>query len=205
MTARPIDFKRARQGLARLDALLETYPELREPDAQARLAAWLDAEVQDEMATMADYAEKTRARVQRLRERRKREGWTQHELWLDPASTALMTQLMQPGENVSGVVQRALQALAQPSGIPEIVTSNDSSIFASIVTSNAPIDMMDPRQRKAAVVARLREMYEQQKLSYQKIADQLTAEGVPTLSGDGRWHKKTVYKLLKPATPRSDR
>ena len=32
--------------------------------------------------------------------------------------------------------------------------------------------------------------------SLQKIADQLNAEGVPTLSGHGRWQKGTIGNLL---------
>jgi hypothetical protein len=45
MSGRRLDLPRVRQGLARLDALLEAHPELREPDAQARLTAWLEEEV----------------------------------------------------------------------------------------------------------------------------------------------------------------
>ena len=45
MSGRRLDLPRVRQGLATLDALLEAHPELREPDAQARLTAWLEEEV----------------------------------------------------------------------------------------------------------------------------------------------------------------
>lgn len=198
MNGKPIDIKRARQGLARLDALLETYPELREPDAQARLTAWLE----EEQRAMADYAEKTRARVQRLRERRKQSGWTQHELWLDPASATLIEQLKQPGENVSAVVQRALQALAQHQRVPseaiDSVTSDDTPELKSNVSSNGSIDHMDPRHRKAALVARLREM-KAQGMSLDKIASELNREALPTLSGKGSWKKGTIGNLLAEA------
>jgi len=33
-------------------------------------------------------------------------------------------------------------------------------------------------------------------LSLQKIADRLNADGVPTLSGKGRWQKGTIGNLL---------
>ena len=44
MSPRPIDLRRVQQELARLDALLKVHPELREPEAQARLTAWLEQE-----------------------------------------------------------------------------------------------------------------------------------------------------------------
>jgi hypothetical protein len=186
-----VDVRRARQGLARLDALLEAYPELREPDAQARLTAWLE----EEQRAMTDYAEKTRARVQRMRERRKQAGWLQYELWLDPASAALIDQLKQPGESLSGMVQRALQALAQASVRQNVVTSNDTSKTNGNVTSNAQVRTLSQQQRKAALLPRLLEM-KAQGLSLQKIVDQLTREGIQTLTGDGQWHKRTIGKLL---------
>jgi hypothetical protein len=46
------------------------------------------------------------------------------------------------------------------------------------------------------VVERLRAM-RAQRLSYQAIANQLNAEGVPTLSGRGRWQMGTIGNLLK--------
>jgi hypothetical protein len=54
---------------------------------------------------------------------------------------------------------------------------------------------MHPQQRKTAMVQRLRAMYAQG-LSYQAIANQLNAEGIPTLSGKGRWRAGTVGNLL---------
>jgi hypothetical protein len=45
MSGQRLDLPRIRQGFATLDALLEAHPELREPDAQARLMAWLEEEV----------------------------------------------------------------------------------------------------------------------------------------------------------------
>ena len=48
---------------------------------------------------------------------------------------------------------------------------------------------------KAAMVQRIRAM-QGEGLSLQAIANQLNAEGVPTLSGRGRWQKGTVANLL---------
>ena len=36
-----------------------------------------------------------------------------------------------------------------------------------------------------------------QGLGYRRIAERLNAEGIPTLSGRGQWHKSTVWKLIK--------
>ncbi len=48
---------------------------------------------------------------------------------------------------------------------------------------------------KAALLTRLRAM-QAEGLSLQAIANQLNAEGVPTLSGKGRWQKGTISNLL---------
>jgi hypothetical protein len=125
MSPRPIDLTRAKAGLARLDALLEAHPELREPEAQARLTAWLEEEQRGMRARKGKQTGdvKTRARVQRLRERRKQTGWVQHELWLDPESAARSAKLRQPAESLTDVVRRALRALeaqeAHPTGQDE--------------------------------------------------------------------------------------
>jgi excisionase family DNA binding protein len=49
---------------------------------------------------------------------------------------------------------------------------------------------------KAQLLTRIRAMH--QSLSYQAIADRLNAEGIPTLSGKGRWQKGTISNLLTP-------
>jgi hypothetical protein len=48
---------------------------------------------------------------------------------------------------------------------------------------------------KAALVDRLRAM-QAEGLSLQAIANRLNSEGIPRLSGKGRWQKGTVGKLL---------
>jgi hypothetical protein len=52
--------------------------------------------------------------------------------------------------------------------------------------------------QKAAVLTRLRAM-QAEGLSLQAIANRLNNEGVPTLSGKGRWQKGTIGNLLAQA------
>jgi hypothetical protein len=63
---------------------------------------------------------------------------------------------------------------------------------ASLPPSSPPPARDDP---KAALLSRLRTM-QGEGLSLQKIADRLNTEGVPTLSGKGRWQKGTISNLL---------
>jgi excisionase family DNA binding protein len=48
---------------------------------------------------------------------------------------------------------------------------------------------------KAGLLTRMRAL-RKSGLSFQAIADQLNAEGIPTLSGKGRWQKGTIANLL---------
>jgi hypothetical protein len=57
-------------------------------------------------------------------------------------------------------------------------------------------------QPKAALLRRIRSM-QAEGLSLQKIADRLNADGVPTLSGKGRWQKGTIGNLLAQAEERA--
>jgi excisionase family DNA binding protein len=93
-------------------------------------------------------------------------------------------------------VRRAdLAALVQPEPYPVLVLPEDRE--PPHVT---PVDLT-PVQRKAALVPRLRAL-QAQGLSMQAIANQLNAEGVPTLSGRGHWQKGTVSDFLSEATAR---
>jgi hypothetical protein len=177
MSPKPIDLRRAR---VRLQALVDAYPELREPEAQARLTAWLEKEER----TMRGQKDKPKGdttayvRMQRMRERRKQAGWQPYELWLDPETSVLLSDLKQPGEALHTLVRRALRALAR----------EEQGDHAG--------ETLSPVQRKAALVARMRAMHAQG-LSGQAIATQLNAEGEPMLSGRGTWEKGTVDNLLK--------
>ena len=190
MSPSPIDLRRAR---VRLQALVDTYPELRDPEAQDRLTAWLA----QEQRTMTGRKgkpkgdEKARARVQRLRERRKQAGMKAYELWLDAPTAELLAELKQPGEALHETVGRALRALqGQSTQGGQSVTSNATSSVAG--------DTLSYDARKLALLARMRAM-QSEGLTLQAIADQLNQEGMPTLSHKGTWKKGTVYNLLKEA------
>jgi hypothetical protein len=101
-------------------------------------------------------------------------------LWMKSDTSALAIELKQPGESLHAMVDRALRTLAQA----------ERGGHAGEVGSYP--------ERKARIVARLREM-KAGKDSNQAIADQLNADGVPTLSGRGRWHKGTIADLLAEA------
>jgi hypothetical protein len=179
MSPRPIDLPRIQAGLARLQALVDAYPELREPEAQARLTAWLEKEQRNMTARKGKPKsdEKARARVQRLRERRKQAGWQPYELWLDPETAGLLSELKQPGEALHALVRRALRALAQ---------AEQGGHAGETLSYDA---------RKAAILARLRAM-KAEGLTLQAMTNQLNAEGIPTLTGKGRWQKGTIGNML---------
>src|SRR5262245_22919776 len=115
MSPKPIDLRQVQQGLARLDALLKVYPELRGPEAQARLTAWLAQEqctmTQEKRTGKQTGDVKTRARMQRMREKRKQAGMKAYELWLDPDTATLLIQLKQGGESLPRLIRRALLTL----------------------------------------------------------------------------------------------
>jgi len=59
-----------------------------------------------------------------------------------------------------------------------------------------PIPAVPPScPTKADLLTRLRAM-RHDGVSFQAIADQFNAEGIPTLSGKGRWQKGTIGNLL---------
>jgi hypothetical protein len=66
---------------------------------------------------------------------------------------------------------------------------------ASLPPSSPPPARPEP---KAALLQRLRAL-QAEGLSLQKIADRFNHEGVPTLSGKGRWQKGTIGNLLSQA------
>jgi hypothetical protein len=149
MSPRPIDLTRARAGLARLDALLAAHPELREPEAQARLTAWLEEQRGMRARKGKQTGDvKTRARVQRLREKRKQEGWQQHELWLNPEAAGILARLKHRGESLHGVVRRALLALEAQERYP--VAQHVPSNVCQEAPSERPTDAVTPPRRKTA-------------------------------------------------------
>ena len=120
---------------------------------------------------------KTRARVQRLREKRRQSGMKAFEVWLLPE---MVERLKQPHESVSQLMARALTTLqAQETPEPAPMTG----------------DTPHPVQYKESMLARLRAMHAEG-LTLQAIANRLNSEGVRTLTGRGRWHKGTIADLL---------
>jgi Recombinase len=76
-------------------------------------------------------------------------------------------------------------------GSSNTVLQEDGTIAASDTSAQQP-GILD----KAALVARLHQM-RASGLSLSQIARRLQAEGLPTLSGKGKWQKGTVDKLLR--------
>jgi excisionase family DNA binding protein len=78
----------------------------------------------------------------------------------------------------------------------ESVTAPDVDRVAPPGAVEAPAPAFThPQARKAAVVARLHDL-RAKGLSLQAIANQLNAEGVPTLSGRGTWKPGAIGNLL---------
>jgi Recombinase len=120
----------------------------------------------------------TTARKRRYRQRRRAAQLKAYEVWL-PA--ALVDELKQPDESINALVARAMDALRQQA--PEAMRPPPATAG------------LTSEQRKAALVARLREL-KAQGLTLQAIANQLNAEGEPTLTHKGTWQKGTVGNLL---------
>jgi Recombinase len=158
----------------------------------------------------------TKERMQRLRAKRKDQGQKQAEVWLDAAARERIERLQQPGESLSHLLDRALAALEQqdtqahgrttyrivttesppsPPWTYQSGTREEVSDRAQSVTGGVSSDATNPLQRKAALLARLREL-KAQGLSLQAIANQLNQEGLPTISGKGTWQKGTIGNLL---------
>jgi hypothetical protein len=185
--------------------------------------------------------------MQRQREERRALGWRDANIWLAPEAQQQVARLSEPGESLSTLIGRALNALdilqsrkgtrsetsevhseaVEQEDVHLIIAREVSRYFSSetfreqifipllkqTISSYLPSEISGAiyrqlpsetsrdvtRQRtridKAAVVARIRQL-KAQELTMQTIADRLTAEGVPTLSGKGSWSKGTIANLL---------
>jgi hypothetical protein len=87
-------------------------------------------------------------------------------------------------EGILSLLKQSTGAL--PSDITRYLTSEEVSTPA--IPTRAHVDKAEVLKRILAMKA--------EGLSLQAIADRLTAEGVPTLSGKGRWQKGTIGNLL---------
>jgi hypothetical protein len=185
--------------------------------------------------------------MQKQREQRRAQGWRDVNVWLTPEGQQRITRLMEPGESLSTLIDRALVALEvihngrtvrprtsevpseQREDLQALIAREVSRYFTSdhfrgdvftpllkqALTSFLPSDLTryliseaitvpalpvhsstDCNDQKTVVLPRLRAM-QAKGFSFQKIADELNAEGVPTLSHKGTWKKGTIYNLLK--------
>jgi hypothetical protein len=83
---------------------------------------------------------------------------------------------------------------AQPQAAAEDITSSDENPE----TREAPKDLPPVAKTKSAVeiISGMR----QDGLSYDRIAEQLIARGIPTASGKGSWNRRMVSKLYQDST-----
>jgi hypothetical protein len=159
-----------------------------------------------------------------LRLRHKRSGDKSYLLWLSPTTQARLARLKREGETLAQLVDRALSALegvaqsvaeqreivAKPvakqqpedrqrlevwvpddlvdslrtfllGGVAQFVAQQRESVANSVAEQRLIAQAAEPRA---------------QGLSWEEIARQWNAEGVPTLSGKGQWHRKTITRLV---------
>jgi hypothetical protein len=190
--------------------------------------------------------------MQKQREQRRAQGWRDVNVWLTPEGQHRIARLMEPGESLSTLIDRALVALEAlrngstissrtsevtseqlgdlqalierevsryftsdrfrdnlfipllkqtvssypPSDLTRYLTSEPITVPALPVHSSAArIRAPEGKDQKTAVLTRLWTM-QAEGLSLQAIANRLNAEGIPTLSGKGRWQKGTIGNLL---------
>src|SRR6266545_3340829 len=93
---------------------------------------------------------------------------------------------------VERVVEQMVERLTERFERSERLERAERSIPASL--SPPSLSPLRP-ESKAAVLQRLQAL-QAEGLSLQKIADRLNKEGVPTLSGKGKWQKGTIGNLL---------
>jgi Recombinase len=93
---------------------------------------------------------------------------------------------------VERVVEQMVERLTERVERSERPERAERSIPASL--SPPSLSLLRP-ESKAAVLQRLQAL-QAEGLSLQKIADRLNNEGVPTLSGKGKWQKGTIGNLL---------
>jgi hypothetical protein len=191
--------------------------------------------------------------MQKQREQRRAQGWRDVNIWLTPEGQQRIARLMEPGESLSTLIDRALGALESLQGgqprrsrtseatsepredLQALIAREVSRYFTSdgfrdnlfipflkqALSSYLPSDLTRDLTREAITVpalpaprssahaaapvssspskadirTRLHTLRERG-LSLQQIATVFNAEGVPTLSGKGRWQKGTIGHLL---------
>jgi excisionase family DNA binding protein len=94
------------------------------------------------------------------------------------------------GERVERSIERALERVVE-----RLLERRAREAVPAISVPQVAPRPAAHAEHKAAVLARLREL-KARGLSLQAMADRLNAEGMPTLSGRGRWQKGTIGNLL---------
>jgi hypothetical protein len=146
---------------------------------------------------------------QRERERLKAEGWSHHELWLSPQEQVWLQALRAPGEAFRDTIGRSLELAHFMKTQPvRPVTSEELRIIPSPVPE--PPQVKAPRRPRrltsqnpdrAAIIARIRQAIDTEQKTYQQVADELNAAGVPTFSGRGQWGKGNIMRFYKGTQP----
>jgi excisionase family DNA binding protein len=111
---------------------------------------------------------------------------------LERAMDAMVDRL---GERLERSVERALER-ALERVIERVVERRAREAVPAVQVRPLEPFSAKGRSDKPALLARLRTM-EAQEPSLEAIANKLNAEGVPTLSGRGKWHKGTIGNLLR--------
>jgi hypothetical protein len=148
---------------------------------------------------------------QRERERLKAEGWSHHELWLSPQEQEWLQALRAPGEAFRDTIGRSLELAHFIKTQPvRQVTSQKPRIEPSHVPERPKVKAARrPRQltsqnpdheHRAAIIARIRQAVDDEKQSYQQVANALNADNIPTFSGRGKWEKGNVGRFYKAKT-----
>ena len=106
-------------------------------------------------------------------------------------------------DELSHLVERVVEQVVER--VTERLPRSERSEHAERAERSQPMPTLPPSgdtaarpEPKAALLIRLRAM-KAEGSSLQAIANQLNAEGVPTLSGKGRWQKGTIANLLAQA------
>jgi Recombinase len=137
---------------------------------------------------------------QRERQALKAAGWSHHELWLNPQEQEWLQALRSVGESFRDTIGRALELAIHARQHPSRhATSKVTSQYLEQRQENMSAAVASHLPRtwdREAILGRLTDLYAEHH-SYEKVAQQLNAEGVPTVSGRGRWDRGTVRSRLR--------
>jgi hypothetical protein len=156
------------------------------------------------------------ARQQRWRQKLKDQGYEQKNVVLSPAWIA---RHQQPGETLLQLVLRACDALdhlvsvSRDEATRQVSISRDTPVsrdISSPVERNVSRDVSASRDEatplmpvsrdRTAIIDWIKGAKDARGLSYQKIADALNEQGIPTFSGQGTWQKGNVERFHKGRT-----